>query len=209
MPKRIIGVSERLINVAKEEFLSKGFDGASIKEIASKADTSPRAIYTRFANKEDLFCKVVGPVVDEFHRMFLEDKDEYFSGKAQECTSDNSQGQFSPTDYYIRYIEYAYEHKDVFILLLTKAAGTRYEHFSKDLADTDTDRVKEVISAGNINVNKNINIDIVYLFIEQITYSFYDNLFVPLLKGCSLKEAKEYITTMVEFYMNGIEAFSK
>jgi AcrR family transcriptional regulator len=199
MPKRIIGVSERLLAVAKEEFIDKGFEGASIKEIASKADTSPRAIYTRFANKEDLFCRVVGNVVDEFNSRFRADKDEYFSGKTTE----------SPADYYTRYLEYAYEHKEEFVLLLTKASGTRYEHFCKDLADTDMDRLKAVISAGNINVNNNINIDIVYLFIGQITYSFYDNLFVPLLKGYSLSEAKEYITTMVEFYMKGIEAFHK
>ena len=195
MPKRIIGVSERLLNVAKEEFMAKGFEGASIKEIAAKATTSPRAIYTRFENKEDLFCKVVEPVVLEFKSMFWEDKEYYYSGKSEKGRT--------PVDFYLRYIEYAYKHRDEFILLLTKSSGTRYEHFMKDLADADTSRVKEVISDGRVSVKNDM--DVVELFVRQISYAFYDNLFLPLIRGYSLKDAKEYITMMVDFYMKGID----
>ena len=74
MPTRIIGVSKRLIEVAKKEFLEKGFEGASIRIIAHEAETSPRAIYTRFENKEELFAAVVEPVYSDFIKMFNEDK---------------------------------------------------------------------------------------------------------------------------------------
>ncbi len=194
MPKRIIGVSERLLVVSKEEFLDKGFEGASIKEIASKADTSPRAIYTRFANKEDLFYKVVEPVVMGFNRMFIEDKEYYYSGKSEKGKT--------PTDFYIRYIEYAYEHKEEFILLLTKASGTRFEHFTRDLAETDCRGVNEVISEGKINVKNNL--EVAELFMKQISYAFYDNLFVPVIRGYNVEEAKEYVSMLVDFYMKGI-----
>lgn len=194
MPKRIIGVSERLLAVAKEEFLNKGFEGASIKEIASRADTSPRAIYTRFANKEDLFCKVIEPVVSEFNRMFWDDKEFYYSGKSEEGRT--------PTDFYVRYIQFAYEHKDDFIILLTKASGTRYEHFARELAEADCNRVKEVISEGRISVKNDLKV--AELFMRQISYAFYDNLFVPVINGYSLQEAKEYVSMMVDFYMKGI-----
>lgn len=196
MPRRIIGVSERLLVVAKEEFLNKGFEGASIKEIASKADTSPRAIYTRFANKEDLFCRVIEPVVQEFKRMFWEDKEYYYSGK--------SEAGRTPSDIYIKYINYAYEHKDEFILLLTKASGTRYEHFVRELAEADCNRVKEVISEGKVSVKNDLKV--AELFMRQISYAFYDNLFVPVIMGYSQKEAKEYVAMMVDFYMKGINS---
>lgn len=55
MPARISGVSARLLECAKEEFLLKGFQNASIRTIAKKADTSARAVYTRFPDKEGLF----------------------------------------------------------------------------------------------------------------------------------------------------------
>ena len=46
--KRIAGVAERLLECARSEFLDKGFQAASIREIAKKAETSARAVYTRF-----------------------------------------------------------------------------------------------------------------------------------------------------------------
>lgn len=41
--KRITGVSERLLECARDEFLDKGFQSASIRDIAKKANTSARA----------------------------------------------------------------------------------------------------------------------------------------------------------------------
>ena len=79
MPQRIIGVSKRLIEVAKKEFLEKGFEGASIRTIAREAETSPRAVYTRFENKEELFAAVLEPVYSDFMKMFNEDKILYWN----------------------------------------------------------------------------------------------------------------------------------
>lgn len=42
MPRRIEGVTEKLIEAARQEFLENGFEGASIRTIAAKAETSPR-----------------------------------------------------------------------------------------------------------------------------------------------------------------------
>ena len=62
--KRIAGVAERLLECARSEFLDKGFQAASIREIAKKAETSARAVYTRFPYKEGLFDALVSPVSD-------------------------------------------------------------------------------------------------------------------------------------------------
>lgn len=199
MPKRIIGVSSRLIAVAKEEFLQKGFEGAVIKEIAAKADTSPRAIYTRFANKEDLFCCVVNPVVEEFYEQFEFDKEDYWNGNAKTVNS--------AADYYIRYLEFAYAHREEFLILLTKSKGTKYAHFTQMLAEADIKHVmakttEELVEfPGNMVVTE--------LFINQITYAFYDSLFVPFIRGDSLEVAKGYITMMVDFYLNGLSKLVK
>ena len=53
MPRRIEGVTEKLIDAARQEFLDKGFEGASIRTIAAAAETSPRAVYTRFENNDE------------------------------------------------------------------------------------------------------------------------------------------------------------
>ena len=85
MPVRIKGVPAKLIEAAREEFFDKGFKSASIRDISSKAETSPRAVYTRFKNKEELFAAVVQPVLDSFCDQFMADKEEYWSLKNRQA----------------------------------------------------------------------------------------------------------------------------
>ena len=79
MPKRISGVSARLLECAKSEFLEKGFQDASIREIAKKADTSSRAVYTRFPNKEGLFDAIVGPATEKLIALYRDYGDTYWA----------------------------------------------------------------------------------------------------------------------------------
>ena len=55
MAKQKPGVYDRVLECAKEEFLSKGFLDASLRTIAQEAGTSTGSIYTRFGDKEGLF----------------------------------------------------------------------------------------------------------------------------------------------------------
>ena len=72
MAKQKPGVYDRVLECAKDEFLSKGFLDASLRAIAQEAGTSTGSIYTRFGDKEGLFRAIVEPVVDEFRAMFRE-----------------------------------------------------------------------------------------------------------------------------------------
>ena len=65
-------VYDRVLECAKEEFLSKGFLDASLRTIAQEAGTSTGSIYTRFGDKEGLLRCLEEPVVDEFRAMFRE-----------------------------------------------------------------------------------------------------------------------------------------
>ena len=65
MAKQKPGVYDRVLECAKDEFLSKGFLDASLRAIAQEAGTSTGSIYTRFGDKEGLFRAIVEPVVDQ------------------------------------------------------------------------------------------------------------------------------------------------
>ena len=59
-PKRLAGaVEERILGAARKVFLERGFEGASIEEIAEAARAGKPTIYARFAGKEALFTAVV------------------------------------------------------------------------------------------------------------------------------------------------------
>ena len=190
MPRRVEGVTEKLIAVARQEFLDKGFEGASIRTIATLAETSPRAIYTRFENKEALFQAVISTVYDEFMEIFKEDKKKYWEEGKKKTPS------ITPEDFYVNYLKYAYKQKEEFTLLLTCSKGTRYENFTKELAKLDIEGLEKNI--------KGIKKKSLELFVENITYSFYEMLFDPFIRGESLKNAIEYVSTLVEFYTQGI-----
>jgi len=198
MSKRIIGVSKRLLEVAREEFLEKGFEGASIRIIAQKAETSPRALYTRFENKEDLFAAVIEPAYSDFMKMFNDDKVVYWNMARQKNASINSES------FYIKYLDFAYSHYDEFYLILKSSKGTRFENFTKDLCRIDlknvNDNLSEMIKEYTV-YEKNPSTK---LFLETITFSFYDALFSPLVQGVELEIAKEYIKKLTDFYVAGI-----
>jgi AcrR family transcriptional regulator len=59
-PKELAGaVEERILEAAHQVFLDRGFEGASIEEIAEVACSGKPTIYARFPNKEALFAAVV------------------------------------------------------------------------------------------------------------------------------------------------------
>ncbi|MDV6011487.1 TetR/AcrR family transcriptional regulator [Haloechinothrix sp. LS1_15] len=50
---------QQLLDVAKELFAEKGFEGASIEEIAHRADVSKPVVYEHFGGKEGVYAVVV------------------------------------------------------------------------------------------------------------------------------------------------------
>jgi AcrR family transcriptional regulator len=59
-PKELAGAVEaRILEAARKVFLERGFDGASIEEIAGVSRSGKPTIYARFGKKEALFTAVV------------------------------------------------------------------------------------------------------------------------------------------------------
>jgi len=59
-PKELEGeVDERILNAARKKFLARGFEGASIDEIAVSARAGKPTIYARFGDKRALLIAVV------------------------------------------------------------------------------------------------------------------------------------------------------
>ncbi|MCF8070127.1 MAG: TetR/AcrR family transcriptional regulator [Desulfobacterales bacterium] len=59
---------KEILRVAKREFIKKGYDGATIREIAGKAKLTPAALYFYFKNKDELF----GTILEEVYQKELD-----------------------------------------------------------------------------------------------------------------------------------------
>lgn len=50
---------DKILDAARELFITEGYDGVSMRKVAEKIEYSPTAIYLHFADKEDLFHELV------------------------------------------------------------------------------------------------------------------------------------------------------
>ncbi len=62
---RADALTERLLDVATKFFMEKGFEGASVTQIAREAHASKESFYSRYPTKEELFHAVIRRKTDQ------------------------------------------------------------------------------------------------------------------------------------------------
>ena len=199
--KRIAGVSERLLECARSEFLDKGFRAASIREIAKKAETSARAVYTRFPNKEGLFDAIVSPVSDGLIALYQNYAKQFWS-------KDVGIGaiSFDDTAIYIDMIDYIYDHKDEFLLIQTSLEGKWHTALIENLTEKNISYIsKWTESVGSILNEEKLMMQVLHM----LTNSFYASMFEPLRHGMNRREARFYIEKLCTFFVAGIDHLLK
>ena len=65
MAKADHSIDPRILESAKQEFLTLGFEKASLKRICEQAQVTTGALYKRYRGKDDLFCAVVEVTVGD------------------------------------------------------------------------------------------------------------------------------------------------
>ena len=155
-------IRERILLYAKYEFLKKGFKGASMRDIASRADVSLSNIYNYFKNKDKIFCAVLEPLLSAFDEMEKEHNSEaYLSIEIFE----DEDYQRENILYFMNIIK---KFRSELKILLFMSFGSSLENFR----DTFTDRHTQM-SIGYLKSLKakypEINIDISPFFIHTIS----------------------------------------
>lgn len=130
MAKQLEGVSERILNCAKAEFLDKGYTDASLRAIAAAADTSTNSIYVRFGDKEGLFSAIVEPALNEMAERFLKIQEEFHRMDSTAQSAHMAEYADGGT---MELVDYMYDHLDEFRLLLDASYGTRFHNFIDEL----------------------------------------------------------------------------
>ena len=203
VPKRIIGVSARLLDCAKEEFLEKGFQNASIREIAKKADTSPRAVYTRFPNKEGLFDAIVEPVVDGFIDLYQKFGDTFWSEHKGAMSVPNFSAD--PNAVYIEMMDYIYDHADTFKLAMGCLEGSRYVAMIEKVTSINSGFLEQFAELRKENIG---NFDVMLKVLHMLTHSFYTALFEPIRHDMSREDARFYVIKLCNFFVCGIQGLN-
>lgn len=127
---------ERIHAAAKAEFLQKGFQAASLRNIVKNAGVTTGAFYGYYSSKEALFDALVGEQYRHFMHCFCKAQAEFAALPREEQPdrlSDIS-GQCME-----EMLLYAYDHLEEFKLILCCSEGTRYAGMIDEMVEIEID----------------------------------------------------------------------
>lgn len=200
MTKPIEGVSERILACAKEEFLEKGFSEASLRTIAAKADTTTGSIYSRFKDKEGLFCAVVEPVAEGLTAIFLQTQKNFHDQEPEEQPKLMETYVLSGMD---EMLDYVYDHFEEFQLLLDASYGTRYQDFVEHLVEIETEYTYKYIDATQSTREGSM---ITEEFIHIMARAMFDSMFEVVRHHMDRDTARKYLHMLEKYHYGGWSA---
>ena len=114
---------EKLLASAEHEFMEKGYQGASLRNICKNAGVTTGALYFFFKDKDDIFASLVAPVLGSIRTMMvvhLQQELQEVIGELQEGMDDFCDDIYASR----RIIHELYQNYDRVQLLLTKSQGS-------------------------------------------------------------------------------------
>lgn len=190
---------ERILDSASLHFMKSGFRIASIRKICSDAGVTNGAFYAHFKSKEDLFRKLVEPVLVGLYDVYGTESRHYESIRSAEDILAAFRSTFASDQAVIHYI---YAHKDPFLLLLKASDGTAYEGFPAILVDKESQETERFFSACRpfIKRTENLTEDIV----SKVSLLVVTTIFNGLLAGKTEEETTRETQLISEFCLAGL-----
>lgn len=198
MASRVEGFDEAILYHAKNEFLEKGFNEASLRIIAQNAGVSTSTIYTRYSDKEGLFRYLVEPAAKSMREYIYHALNGFgiIENEVQkEQYREYSDGGFPGL------VELLYSYFDEFKLLVNCSPNMFYHDFLESLVELDMECTRnflknaqsEAYAAGRITDG----------FLHVVSSAFYSGLFEVVIHDMQRDEAETYINELRRFYNSG------
>ena len=123
-----------ILEVGKQEFLEKGFLGASMRNIASRLSVTTGALYRYYTDKESIFDALVKEAAETLEQKYREMQQQFAMQPVQEQVQELPEVSEEGHDWMIEYI---YDHLDVFKLIICHSNGIKYEHYLDTLIEIE------------------------------------------------------------------------
>ena len=136
MEERTTATLEKIQEAVRAEFLDKGFQGTSLRQIVKNAGVTAGAFYGYFSSKEALFNALVEPHAAALMGKFMEAQTSF--AELPEEQQPSHMGVESRT-YLDWMVDYICQHREPVKLLLTRSEGTSYEHFVHNMVEVEVE----------------------------------------------------------------------
>lgn len=185
-------VRKRILNVAKEEFVSKGVRRTSMRTIAERTGIAVGNIYHYFHSKDELFVAVCKPALNELEAYAEQENGPYFQ-TLDVFTEDSYLDQFAE-----RFISIVSRYKTELRLILFEATGTMLENYFERFSDGRIVDGNNYIAAMKEKYPQ-INADISPYFMQLMCIIWFDVLRIIVQND---NMTKDDIKLLIENYFN-------
>ncbi|MCR5687955.1 MAG: TetR/AcrR family transcriptional regulator [Lachnospiraceae bacterium] len=185
----------KIMAAAREEFLEKGYEKASMRSIADRCHLTAAGLYRHCRDKEDLFCQLVSPAETKLKEWAKEHMQRYAEPvkKGRGVTWQDSHIDMMRN--------LVYPNMEDFHLLIARSKGSRYENFLHDITEESQNRFLDYLEGlrkSGVDAPKIKKKQLHLLFTAYLTA-----LFEPVVHNYSYKDAVDALLVLEVFFLPG------
>ena len=188
----------QILECAKEEFMQKGFADASMRTIAEKAGSTTGMLYSRFADKNELFSALVKEGADKLYSYFSDVQEEFAEFPA---TQQVAEMQTYTSSKMRTVIDIIYEYFDTFKLIVCHSAGSSYDRYIDRMIEYETDSTERFMRVlqENGTLVKTVRRDINHMLASAL----FNGIFEVVAHDFPKEDALEYVNAVCDFFFAG------
>lgn len=197
MALRDHSLDDKITAAAREEFLEKGYTGASLRKIAEKAGVTVGAIQTRYKSKDELFVSLLKPFLDEIGTLFQDTKVDYYAGGNTDFRTGLKTSMQHESEAILCLI---FDHYEDAVLLLCRSAGSSLEHCFDGIVQS---KIRESVAffhkAGFAGIDEKL--------LGLLISAQFDSYRRIVLECADRKTAEHYMESLMTYHFGGWAAF--
>lgn len=194
-------MKERILEVARTEFINKGFSEASMRNIASEIGITATALYRHYSNKEEIFEAVVAPAVNDWERLC----DSETRRQTSIGRNDGLEAMWGNDAQSVIIVDMIYKRFDEQKLLFFGSKGTKYEDYLHQIVtrvQKETLKFMDELKESGISVNE-VDEKTMHLLLS----AQYTAMLEMVRHDYTYDEALKYTETVNRFYSEGWRQF--
>ena len=191
-------VHEAILQAAETEFLEKGFQAASLRNISKTAGVTTGAFYRYYPSKEALFADLVEPHASYVKNIFLSAIEAWdkLPNSEKPYHMDECSGLCIDT-----MLDYIYENYTKFKLLICASGGTIFEDFIHELVEEEvssTFRCAEILRSLGHDIP-----DMEHDLWHMVSSALFSGIFEIVVHDMDKEDAKRRVALLQDFFNGG------
>ena len=193
-----IDIELKILEVAKQEFMEKGYINASMRSIAEKSGCTTGMLYSRFADKNKIFTSLVKEGADKLLYYF----NYYHDGFSNATPKEQIESLHNYSEQGMeKIIDIIYDYFDSFKLIICCGFGSSYRNFVDVLVDMEVEstvKFVEVLKKQGHDL-PHIRVDLCHI----LANSLFNGIFEIVAHDFDKESAKEYVNSLQDFFAAG------